>query len=542
MTETVTFTAIAPDLLQVAGAHEIELRDLSRAVYTNRDLNLADVKVVGFDMDYTLAIYKTEPMEQLQYDMTVERLIASGYPEAIRDLAYDPSFIIRGLVVDKRNGHLLKMDSHGRVDRAYHGRRALSNEEIDRTYRLAKFQLTADWFASVDTLFAKPEICLYANLVDFFEARFKNGEDCTPVALDKNHQTSNVGVIDTWKMSDDVRKGIDDIHRDGTLKSIIMGDLAKYIVEDPDLPLMLHKLRSAGKRLFLLTNSHWTYSMHVMEYLLDNKLAEYPSWRGYFDIVIVGGRKPNFFSARDPFLELDTSEGDTAKMVGEVSADKFERAKVYQAGNMETFESMVGAVGEEILYVGDHIFGDILRSRKDSRWRTCLIVEELEAEVRGFLDSSQDIEDLVRLDSERTGIDGAIGHQRALHSHLEHAIHGEQSKLDADTRERLEKAAKLLKREIDHAKRVLRSLDVEAAASTRALDDRINASWGRQLKASNELSRFGAQVAQYACTYTSRVSNFLQYSPVHYFRAPRELMSHDYALLDGVDVKRKAEG
>jgi hypothetical protein len=34
-------------------------------------------------------------------------------------------------------------------------------------------------------------------------------------------------------------------------------------------------------------------------------------------------------------------------------------------------------------------------------------------------------------------------------------------------------------------------------------------------------------VELYACTYTSRVSNFLNYSPVHFFRAPRELMSHD---------------
>jgi hypothetical protein len=41
------------------------------------------------------------------------------------------------------------------------------------------------------------------------------------------------------------------------------------------------------------------------------------------------------------------------------------------------------------------------------------------------------------------------------------------------------------------------------------------------------LSRFGAQVELYACTYTSRVTNFRHYSPMHFFRAPRESMSHD---------------
>ena len=34
---------------------------------------------------------------------------------------------------------------------------------------------------------------------------------------------------------------------------------------------------------------------------------------------------------------------------------------------------------------------------------------------------------------------------------------------------------------------------------------------------------------QYACLYTSRVSNFLHYSPMQYFRSPRDLMPHEQA-------------
>jgi hypothetical protein len=48
-------------------------------------------------------------------------------------------------------------------------------------------------------------------------------------------------------------------------------------------------------------------------------------------------------------------------------------------------------------------------------------------------------------------------------------------------------------------------------------------------KEGNENSRFGEQVEQYACIYTSRVSNFLNYSPVQYFRSPRDLMPHERA-------------
>ena len=34
-----------------------------------------------------------------------------------------------------------------------------------------------------------------------------------------------------------------------------------------------------------------------------------------------------------------------------------------------------------MLYVGDHIFSDILRSKRSLGWRTCLIIPELEPEL-----------------------------------------------------------------------------------------------------------------------------------------------------------------
>ena len=43
---------------------------------------------------------------------------------------------------------------------------------------------------------------------------------------------------------------------------------------------------------------------------------------------------------------------------------------------------MVGAKGSDILYVGDHIFGDILRSKKSDAWRTFLVVPELKQELQ----------------------------------------------------------------------------------------------------------------------------------------------------------------
>ena len=43
---------------------------------------------------------------------------------------------------------------------------------------------------------------------------------------------------------------------------------------------------------------------------------------------------------------------------------------------------LLGARGKDVLYVGDHIYGDILKSKKIRGWRTFLIIPELMQEVR----------------------------------------------------------------------------------------------------------------------------------------------------------------
>src|SRR5205814_588404 len=95
----------------------------SRQVYTNRSLSLEDIHLVGFDMDYTLAVYSMRQIEELAFRMTLERLVASkGYPADLVCLRYDHEFVIRGLVVDKAFGNIFKMDRHNHVGRCYHGR------------------------------------------------------------------------------------------------------------------------------------------------------------------------------------------------------------------------------------------------------------------------------------------------------------------------------------------------------------------------------------------------------------------------------------
>ncbi|MES1208802.1 MAG: 5'-nucleotidase domain-containing protein, partial [Pseudomonadota bacterium] len=73
-------------------------------VYVNRNLRLDKIEMVGFDMDYTLAIYNQAQIEELSIRATLDKLCtAKGYPQEIRHLPYDPTLAIRGLVVDRLN-------------------------------------------------------------------------------------------------------------------------------------------------------------------------------------------------------------------------------------------------------------------------------------------------------------------------------------------------------------------------------------------------------------------------------------------------------
>lgn len=50
-------------------------------------------------------------------------------------------------------------------------------------------------------------------------------------------------------------------------------------------------------------------------------------------------------------------------------------------GSCDVFSELIGASGKDVLYVGDHIFGDILKSKKIRGWRTFLCIPELAQEL-----------------------------------------------------------------------------------------------------------------------------------------------------------------
>ncbi|MGH7331016.1 MAG: HAD-IG family 5'-nucleotidase, partial [Polyangiaceae bacterium] len=338
----------------------------------------------GFDMDYTLAIYDQPEMDRLSIEATQKKLVWRGYPEFVATVPVSIDFPVRGLLIDKRFGHILKMDRYKHVTKGYHGFRELSKEELRSLYHAKKTRPATSRYHWIDTLYALSEASLYAALIDALE---KLGH-----------------AIDYAKVFTDIRESIDEAHRDGTILNAVMADLPRFVKRDLDLAPTLHKLRSAGKKLFVLTNSRWEYTDRMMTYLLGDAMAEYPSWKNYFDVVVVAATKPAFFQEKRPLLERD---GDRVKPASLADKHKPRRpgasrtVPIYEGGNLVDFERVLGVSGDQVLYVGDHIYGDILRSRKDSAWSTAMIMQELETEVLAYEACQEDFGQAQQFDNMR---------------------------------------------------------------------------------------------------------------------------------------------
>jgi 5'-nucleotidase len=509
----------------------------SRAVFVNRNLRMRNARLVGFDMDYTLADYEREAFEELAFEITVEKLIAKrGYPDAIRSIRYKPGTYIRGLVVDKKRGNLLKVDAFQYVARAFHGRVPLTREERKAAYTSAKMNLSDTNFVSVDTMFSLPEVYLYSELVAFFDraadpsARalraVEPGDEPPMGAVDVKGFVTADGKADYAKIFDDLRAMLDEAHADNSLKSVVVQNLPRYIRKDPKLAVTLYNFRVNGKRLFLLTNSEWSYTEAVMSHLLDGELSELPKWRDYFDIVITSAKKPSWFSSHTPFNRLEDEHKNGGTFVP-ATDPSFVPGRIYERGNLHDFERMAGIRGDEVFYVGDHIYGDILRSKKDSLWRTCMIVSELEEELAKTEGLAVKIEKLSKLKKEKNTLDLKESTcLERINKLREFKIHNFEQLAKAD----LKVIDDEINRGLEYLGKISANLTdilVKINKLEGSLDAAYNPMWGELFREGTENTRFADQIKDYACLYTSRVSNFSHYSPTKYFQSPKDMMPHE---------------
>uniref|UniRef100_A0A146LNW5 Cytosolic purine 5'-nucleotidase n=1 Tax=Lygus hesperus TaxID=30085 RepID=A0A146LNW5_LYGHE len=459
-------------------------RKAAHRIFVNRSLHLEHIKFYGFDMDYTLAEYKSPQYERLGFDLVKQRMVDMGYPQEILEFEYDPSFPVRGLWFDTLYGNLLKVDAYGNILVCVHGFEFLKHSQVYELYPNKFLQLDECRVYVLNTLFNLPETYLLACLVDFFS----NSPQYT---WGKTGVTCGDIFISFKSIFQDVRNAVDWVHIQGDLKAMTIRNLDEYVKKDERLPMFLTRIRESGAKVFLLTNSDFKFTNQIMTYLFDFPHGARPedphkNWKTYFDIIVVDARKPLFFGEGTLMRQVDTATG--ALRVGTHTGPML-KEHVYSGGSCDVFTKLIGAKGKDVLYVGDHIFGDILKSKKIRGWRTFLIVPELVQELHVWTDKCQLFTELQTLD----------------------VMLGEKYKnLDSSTKEKPD-ISKL-------------------RASIREVTHKMDLSYGMMgslFRSGSRQTFFSSQVVRYADLYAATFLNLIYYPFSYMFRAPAMLMPHE---------------
>lgn len=456
-----------------------------------RTLPFGDIKAVGFDMDHTLARYRAPEIDELAFKKSARILVRErGYSPWLLELGYDPDFAVRGLVLDGLRGNLLKLNRERQVVRACHGSRPLPRPEVEALYGRRRLSTAAKGFRNIDTLFEIPESHLFAQMVDGLDQGLLAAENYL-------------------ELFGDVRWAIDTAHRNGEMKAEILEHRDFFIPQEPQLALALDRLKREGKKLFLLTNSEWTFTDGVMGHLLNGQDEARPRWADYFDLVVVSSRKPTFFLAAPEVVPV---EGHPHCFMG---------------GHTAWLETMLDAQGEQVLYVGDHIYGDVLRSKKNASWRTVLLVPELERELRVLEARAKDLKDLRRLETvrRRSLRRASVLLDQWKRNRVRRHVLG--PRLSAEATVALDHEAAQLAGSAEALQRRAELQSLESKALSQTVEAAFNPTWGPVFRDLDEQTRFADQIQQFACAYTGRVANFYMYDSRTTLYAPVPTLPHE---------------
>ncbi|MGO9312756.1 MAG: HAD-IG family 5'-nucleotidase [Syntrophobacteraceae bacterium] len=473
-----------------------------RGIFCNRTLNLNAIRAIGYDMDYTLVHYRMKSWEQRAYNYIKEGLRQAGWP--LDALVFDPDLVMRGLVIDTELGNIVKANRFGYIKRAFHGTKPLEFEGQRKIYQRTLVDLNESRWYFLNTLFSISEACIFMQLVDL---------------LDSGKLTGCIGYEDLFRA---VRRAADGAHMEGRLKAEILADPDQFVEPDEETPLALLDQKKSGKKVLLISNSEWSYAEPIMSYAFDPFLPKSLKWRDLFDIIIMGARKPDFFTFPMPVFEVVNAEGLLRQHRGPLSP-----GHVYLGANAQLVEESLGLSGEELMYVGDHIFTDVNISKSISRWRTALVVRELEDEIAAVDQFQPRHAELSALMESKEQMASQYCSLRlaALRSQQ-----GYETRDGAKIQELQRKMSELHGRIVE--------IDSRIAPIAQASGQLLNINWGLLMRTGIDKSHLARQIESNADIYTARVSNFLHVTPFAFLRSSRGSLPHDPECMPAVNSQK----
>jgi hypothetical protein len=201
-----------------------------------------------------------------------------------------------------------------------------------------------------------------------------------------------------------------------------------------------------------------------------------------------------------PLLQIDPGTGLMRNHHGKIDDG------IYQGGNAQVIQKNAGLSGEQILYLGDHIYGDVLQIKKTCNWRTALVIDELIAEIAALKKSETISEEINQLMSEKITL---------------------EKKLDELFDREIEKGKRPDKEKVQEIFKKIEKVDKKIGKLIRSHSSHFNPYWGETMRAGVEPSRLAGQIEKYACIYMAKISDFADYSPRTYYRPRKKTLPHE---------------
>ena len=173
---------------------------------------------------------------------------------------------------------------------------------------------------------------------------------------------------------------------------------------------------------------------------------------------------------------------------------------IFAGGNAQELQEHLKLSWEEILYLGDHIYGDVLQLKKNCQWRAAMVMEEISYEIDILRKNQKDIDQIDQLMKEKEFLEKQI---------------------------RVLKSQSVSIEKLDQCYKKMTLIDEKLGPIIEAYEKKFNPYWGPVMRSGQEESRIMGQIMKYACIYMSKISDFDNVFANHYFRPPRRPLPHE---------------
>lgn len=352
----------------------------SDSVKSGKKFSLANYDCIGFDLDNTVVRYNVKNMIYHEYRVLSEFLIERGYSKEFLAKPFEEGvdFMQKGLVLDFERGNLLRICPDGTIQKASHGTKFMTKDEITEIYGESKrWQVTDEYCKDMLVAWNGTLADLIRTCLDYFDmpaalafARIVDSIDLSHGGQRQEKYTIWPDVLDgLMAMYSRERFATDESKYFQGLKS----DISQFVHKcDPKVLEWLKELRKQ-KKTFLVTGSHVDYASLTAGYAIG------PDWCEYFDAIVCFSKKPGFFTLNRQFLQLDG-----IRETDPIDWSNMKSGQIYTQGNFRDLSKFMGKLAGKddmkIVYVGDNLIQDVFTPNKHILIDTIAVVEEMLAE------------------------------------------------------------------------------------------------------------------------------------------------------------------